>query len=53
MKIFFGEIVPEGEKLDFLLNLTVAGGDTKIRYREFCKFLGKRFIKTFKLAAKQ
>lgn len=53
VKIFFGEIVPEGDKLDFLINLTVASGDTKIRYREFCKFLDKRFVKTFKLATKE
>jgi Ca2+-binding EF-hand superfamily protein len=50
-KIFFGEAVPEGPKLDFVMKLTVATVDGKIRYREFTKFLGKRFVKTFKQAA--
>lgn len=52
IKIFFGDVVPEGPKLDFILKLTVATVDGKIRYREFCKFLAKRFVKTFKLASK-
>jgi hypothetical protein len=51
-KIFFGDDVPEGPKLDFIMRLTVQTVDGKIRYREFCRFLGKRFVKTFKLATK-
>jgi len=52
IKIFFGEVVPEGPKLDFIMRLTVATVDGKIRYREFCRFLAKRFVKTFNLASK-
>ena len=33
------------------MKLTVSTVDGKIRYREFTKFLGKRFVKTFKHAA--
>ncbi len=50
VRIFFGEVVPEGEKLDFLMRLTTLTADTKINYRQFCKFLDKSFVRTFKLA---
>lgn len=33
---------------DFLLRLTVMSADQKIQYREFCKFLDKRLIRSFK-----
>ena len=52
IKIFFRDIVPEGEKLEFVLNLTKKTVDTKVKYREFCKLLSKKFVKTFKLASK-
>lgn len=52
IKIFFGDVIPEGPKLDFIMRLTVTTVDGKIRYREFCRFLAKRFVKTFKLASK-
>jgi hypothetical protein len=50
VRIFFGEVVPEGEKLEFLMRLTTLTTDAKINYRQFCKFLDKSFVRTFKLA---
>jgi Ca2+-binding EF-hand superfamily protein len=52
IKIFFGNVVPEGEKMDFVMKLTKTTIDGKIKYREFCKLLSKKFVKTFKLASK-
>lgn len=34
------------------MKLTTSTVDTRIRYREFCKLLSKRFVKTFKFAVK-
>jgi hypothetical protein len=51
LKIFFGEVLSEKDgDIDFLLRLTKQNFETKIMYREFCKFLSKRFIRSFKHA---
>lgn len=34
------------------MRFTIQTNDARIKYREFCKFLSKRFVKTFKLAGK-
>jgi len=52
IKIFFGNVVTEGEKMDFVMKLAKTSLDGKIKYREFCKLLSKKFVKTFKLASK-
>jgi Ca2+-binding EF-hand superfamily protein len=39
VSIFFDGAAPEGEKLDFVMRLALQEGETKIRYREFCKLL--------------
>lgn len=33
--------------------MTEATGDIKVRYRDFCRLLDKKFVKTFKLAQKE
>lgn len=49
IKIFFEGVLDEKRgDLDFLLRLTVMTTDQKIQYREFCKFLNKRLIRSFK-----
>lgn len=48
LKIFFGEVLNEATDIDFLLKLAQKTADGKIQYREFCKFLSKRLIRTFK-----
>lgn len=47
IKIFFEDILEDGD-LEFLLRLTVMSADQKIQYRDFCKFLSKRLIRSFK-----
>lgn len=51
--IFFDGAVPEGPKLDFVMRLALQAGESKIRYREFCKLLSKRFVRTFKLVSQK
>ena len=49
LRIFFGEVLHEQSgDYDFILRLTQQNGELKILYREFCKFLSKRFVRTFK-----
>jgi len=48
LKIFFGEAIPKQEDLDFLMRLAVKKADGRIAYRDFCKFLSKRAVRTFK-----
>ena len=53
VKIFFeGSLNEKAGDIDFLVRLTVMSADQKIQYREFCKFLNKRFIRTFKHVVK-
>jgi Ca2+-binding EF-hand superfamily protein len=47
MNIFFAEILTENE-IEFLTKLCVYRNDQKIFYREFCKFLDTRLVRTFK-----
>lgn len=51
LRIFFGEVIPKEEDREFLMRLTQKRGDSKIAYREFCKFLSKRVVRTFRVAA--
>jgi Ca2+-binding EF-hand superfamily protein len=48
LKIFFGEAIPKQEDLEFVMRLTQKKGDQRIDYRDFCKFLSKRVVRTFK-----
>lgn len=50
IKIFFGEAV-KPEDFALISKLTQKSSDAKIMYREFCKFLNKRFVRSFKLVA--
>jgi Ca2+-binding EF-hand superfamily protein len=49
LKIFFGEVIPKEADLDFLVRLANKSANQRIEYREFCKFLSKRMVRTFKL----
>ena len=54
LRIFFGEVLNEAQgDIEFILRLTEQNVETKIMYREFCKFLSKRFVRTFKHVVKQ
>lgn len=48
LKIFFGEVIPQSSDLDFVMRLTQKRADQRIDYRDFCKFLSKRVVRTFK-----
>lgn len=49
LAIFFGDSLNiERGDIDFVMRLTKDSNDGKIEYREFCKFLVKRFIRSFK-----
>lgn len=48
LRIFFGEVLASSADLDFLMKLTNKRADQRIAYREFCKFLSKRVVRTFK-----
>ena len=49
LAIFFGDSLNiERGDIEFVLRLTKTSADGKIEYREFCKFLVKRFIRSFK-----
>lgn len=48
LKIFFGEAIPQKEDLEFLMRLTQKKADLRVDYRDFCKFLSKRVVRTFK-----
>ena len=47
IQIFFGEVL-EVDEIDLLMRLTVTRNDHKIFYREFCKFMDKRLVRTYK-----
>jgi Ca2+-binding EF-hand superfamily protein len=52
LRIFFGEVLPEPEvALEFLMRMTQQRANKKIAYREFCKFLSKRVVRTFQGAS--
>lgn len=36
--------------MDFIIKMTTKAADQKIFYKDFCKFLDKRFIRNFKNA---
>jgi len=48
LKIFFAEALPKKEDQAFLMKLTQKKGDGRVDYRDFCKFLSKRVVRTFK-----
>ena len=48
IRIFFGEVVKD-EDYALIQRLTLKSSDAKIQYRDFCKFLNKRFVRSFKL----
>ena len=50
MSIMFSEVINKTTDLDLLLRLAprVAGGEDKINYLDLCKFLDKRFVRSFK-----
>jgi Ca2+-binding EF-hand superfamily protein len=48
LRIFFGEVLASSADLDFVMKLTQRRADQRIAYREFCKFLSKRVVRTFK-----
>jgi len=49
LTIFFGDKLPAPESdLELLKKLTVSRSDSKIDYRDFCKFLSKRVVRAFK-----
>ncbi len=48
LKIFFAEAIVEPAEVDFILRMTQKTVDQQIMYREFCKFLGKRFVRAFR-----
>ena len=52
LTIFFGDKLksPEAD-LELLMKLTVSRTDKRIDYREFCKFLSKRVVRSFKTQA--
>ena len=37
-----------GEDIDFIIKLAPKTVDLLVNYREFCKFLSRRFVRTFK-----
>jgi hypothetical protein len=47
IQIFFDEVLEAGD-VELLMSLTVTRNDHKIFYREFCKFMDKRLVRTFK-----
>lgn len=50
IRIFFGDVVKD-EDYALIQRLTLKSSDAKIQYRDFCKFLNKRFVRSFKLVA--
>jgi len=48
IKIFFGEVFKDDDYA-LISRLTLRSSDAKIQYRDFCKFLNKRFVRSFKL----
>jgi Ca2+-binding EF-hand superfamily protein len=48
LRIFFGEVLASSEDVDFIMKLTNKRADQRLAYREFCKFLSKRVVRTFK-----
>ena len=47
LKIFFAEAIPNKDDLEFIMKLAQQKG-SRVDYRDFCKFLSKRVIRTFK-----
>jgi Ca2+-binding EF-hand superfamily protein len=47
LSIFFSDLLTT-EETDFLMQLTVRRNDEKIFYKEFCKFMDKKIVRTFK-----
>ena len=47
LNIFFSELLLD-EEIVFLEKLTVLRNDMKIFYKEFCKYMDKKIVKTFK-----
>ena len=48
MEIFFAEVLPAKDDLEFLKRLAPKRGVQRVDYREFCKYLGKKVIRAFK-----
>jgi Ca2+-binding EF-hand superfamily protein len=49
LTMFFADAKLEESEIEFILKLTPKTVDQQYMYREFCKFLDKRFVRTFKL----
>ena len=47
LTMFFQEAKLTDAEIDFAMKLTPKTVDQQFMYREFCKFLDKRFIRTF------
>jgi hypothetical protein len=45
--MFFQDAQLSEEEIDFVQKLTPKTVDQQFMYREFCKFIDKRFIRTF------
>ena len=49
IKIMFTEVITQQFEIELLLRLApTVGAENKINYRELCKFLDKRFVRSFK-----
>jgi len=51
ISVFFNEARLTSEEIDFVIRMTPRTVDQQLLYREFCRFLDKRFIRTFNKAA--
>ncbi len=48
INVFFNEAQLTSDEIDFVIRLTpLSPADQQLLYREFCRFLDKRFIRTF------
>ncbi len=47
ISVLFREVMSDGDE-DFLVQLTVRNHEAKIKYRQFCQFLTKKIVKSFK-----
>lgn len=48
LRIFFGEVLTTDSDIEFMMRMTQKRADQRLDYREFCKFLSKRVVRTFK-----
>ena len=50
INVFFNEARLTSEEVEFVIRMTTPTVDKQLLYREFCRFLDKRFIRTFSKA---